>query len=64
MKYMVNPSNEYRLQFTEIKLNEIINEYVYFWEDNSVVGKKLCRYRVSFIYNEWFSYRCKRYVLW
>ncbi len=40
MEYMVNPSNEYRLQYTEINLKNIINEYVYFWEDNSVVGKK------------------------
>ena len=39
MEYMVNPSDKYRLQYTEIDLNEIINEYVYFWEDNSVVGK-------------------------
>jgi hypothetical protein len=39
MEYMVNPSDKYRLQYTEIDLKNIINDYVYFWEDNSVVGK-------------------------
>lgn len=39
MEYMVNPSNEYLLQYTEINLKNIIKEYVYFWENNSVVGK-------------------------
>lgn len=40
MEYMVNPSDKYRLQYIKIDLNEIINEYVYFWENNSVVVKR------------------------
>ena len=39
MEYMVNPSDKYSLQYIEIDLNKIINEYAYFWEDNSVVVK-------------------------
>lgn len=40
MEYMVNPSDKYRLQYIEIDLNKIINEFAYFWEDNSVVVKR------------------------
>lgn len=56
MEYMVNPSDKYRLQYTEIELKNIIKDYVYLWEENSVVGK-------SYVDIEYLLYTTNGFVI-